>query len=534
MTTMFFIKQANISEIMLTKHFPKIIHLKRLICFFGYLEKHYNKGGLNKMKIKKILAIAVCNALIASGTYTNSIVHANKTNTIDYQEDNSNILYEDNNEESEDVTNLKELGLDSLFYNSSPPYFKNTPCKEEIYDDNNNLYETIYYKYDENNNLINKNDTTGREWVYKYNTNGDLTEYTFYGRDDIYHDGETYILEYAYEEKNQFCPYNCKSVNTYYIGYLHPDFTEYYYYDDTGKLIEYEELMHNVYEKYEYNSNGLISKKIVYENNKKEEIASYTNYEYDANNNLIRESTLGHYNEIITYNYDNNGNLIRKKVTSNFEHDLWEDYLEHNHISYYYYDNSVSTSGIYCSSTYPSIVAGMVTEKSNSEDHLEYRWVAYEESSGNWFEISPWKKNNEWLNWTPDKSGNYVIVGQVRVIGNENSQVESSFGVPYHKHIKGICQMPYTGEGGGFLIGVESYDNPNQSYTYEMLILDCTLLAEGKDAWTYSTGKCGVAEGNALWTIWQPKYGYYWNLFRIYDSKGKMIDEACFGFVNAY
>ena len=176
----------------------------------------------------------------------------------------------------------------------------------------------------------------------------------------------------------------------------------------------------------------------------------------------------------------------------------------------------------------------MVTEKSNSEDHLEYRWVAYEESSGNWFEISPWKKNNEWLNWTPDKSGNYVIVGQVRVIGNENSQVESSFGVPYHKHIKGICQMPYTGEGGGFLIGVESYDNPNQSYTYEMLILDCTLLAEGKDAWTYSTGKCGVAEGNALWTIWQPKYGYYWTLFRIYDSKGKMIDEACFGFVNAY
>ena len=315
---------------------------------------------------------------------------------------------------------------------------------------------------------------------------------------------------------------------------MHPDFTEYYYYDDTGKLIEYEELMHNVYEKYEYNSNGLISKKIVYENNKKEEIASYTNYEYDANNNLIRESTLGHYNEIITYNYDNNGNLIRKKVTSNFEHDLWEDYLEHNHISYYYYDNSVSTSGIYCSSTYPSIVAGMVTEKSNSEDHLEYRWVAYEESSGNWFEISPWKKNNEWLNWTPDKSGNYVIVGQVRVIGNENSQVESSFGVPYHKHIKGICQMPYTGEGGGFLIGVESYDNPNQSYTYEMLILDCTLLAEGKDAWTYSTGKCGVAEGNALWTIWQPKYGYYWTLFRIYDSKGKMIDEACFGFVNAY
>ena len=115
-------------------------------------------------------------------------------------------------------------------------------------------------------------------------------------------------------------------------------------------------------------------------------------------------------------------------------------------------------------------------------------------------------------------------------MGNPDSEVTASLGVVCHKGIKGICQMPY--EGGGFLIGIESYENPNQSYKYEMLILDCSLLAQGKDAWIYSTGKCGVAEGNALWTIWQPKYGYYWTLFRIYDENDELIDEQCFGFVN--
>ena len=92
--------------------------------------------------------------------------------------------------------------------------------------------------------------------------------------------------------------------------------------------------------------------------------------------------------------------------------------------------------------------------------------------------------------------------------------------------------MPYMGEGGGYLIGFETYDNPEQKYSYEVLILDCTLLAENKPAWIYSTGKCSVSEGNAFWTIWQPLYGYYWTLFRVYDESGKLIDEQCYGFQN--
>ncbi len=198
-------------------------------------------------------------------------------------------------------------------------------------------------------------------------------------------------------------------------------------------------------------------------------------------------------------------------------------------------DGTISTSGIYCMSNHPSIQAGMVIQKSNEKDTVEYRWVACDSNKpGEWFEVSPWTKNNNWLDWTPEKSGAYVLVCYARVVGNEEaSTIEYAFGTEYHKGIKGICQMPYAGEGSGYLIGIESFDNPNNSYQYEMMILDCSLLAQGKDAWIYSTGKCG-AQDNCLWTKWQPKYGYYWTLFRIYDANDNLIDEQCFGFENIY
>ena len=198
-------------------------------------------------------------------------------------------------------------------------------------------------------------------------------------------------------------------------------------------------------------------------------------------------------------------------------------------------NGTISTTGIYCASNYPAIQAGMVIEKSNEEDTVEYRWVACDTREPlNWFEVSPWTKDNNWMNWEPEKSGAYVVVCYARVVGNEEaSLIQAAFGTEYHKGIKGICQMPYTGNGGGYLIGIESFDNPNNSYRYEMSILDCTLLAQGKDAWIYSTGKCG-AQGNCLWTVWQPQYGYYWTLFRVYDAKGNLLDERCFGFANVY
>lgn len=198
-------------------------------------------------------------------------------------------------------------------------------------------------------------------------------------------------------------------------------------------------------------------------------------------------------------------------------------------------DATVTASGVYVlSHTKDTIVVGLVAEPSKTAD-LEYRWLVCDTSvdSNAWTEIQGWTKNNEWLTWKPGKTGDYVIVGQVRVVGNEESQSQASVGIPHHAQIKGKCQMPYTGEGGGYLIGIESYDNPNQEYTYELLVLDCTLLAEGKDAWVWTTGRCKVPE-TSFWAVWQPQYGYYWTLFRVYDKDGNLIDQECYPFVNAY
>ena len=191
-----------------------------------------------------------------------------------------------------------------------------------------------------------------------------------------------------------------------------------------------------------------------------------------------------------------------------------------------------SATGIYLMNhSYNNITLGMVTRSVNGED-LEYRWQVCDADTNEWFYMQDWTTNNEWFSWNPGRTGNFVILGEVRSVNDPEVSYQFSIGIPHSQFIKGICQMPYTGEGGGFLIGLESNENPNQSYQYEMQILDCTLLAQGEPAWIYTTGKTTVSEGNAMWTIWQPQYGYYWTLFRVYDAQGNLLEEQCFGFEN--
>lgn len=164
-------------------------------------------------------------------------------------------------------------------------------------------------------------------------------------------------------------------------------------------------------------------------------------------------------------------------------------------------------------------------------ESIEYSWYASRDDGKTWMMISNWEKGADGIIAGTDQYGDYIIVGKARKAGDNSTVVQYATTYGCHPAIKGICQMPYTGEGGGYLIGIESYENPNHAYRYEMLILDCTLLAQGKDAWIYTTGQC-YAPDTCLWTIWQPLYGYYWTLFRIYDENGELIDQQCFGFEN--
>ena len=172
---------------------------------------------------------------------------------------------------------------------------------------------------------------------------------------------------------------------------------------------------------------------------------------------------------------------------------------------------------------------GMTT---NIADSKEYRWLYYDTAAGTWGVAQDWTADNEWLNWKPEKYGDYVIQGEVRSTADNSKSATQSTSISYHPNIKGKCQMPY--EGGGYLIGVESYDNPDNNYSYELLVLDCTKLASGDpNPWIYTSGQQKVS-GNAFWTVWQPQYGYYWTLFRVYDANGNMIDQDCYSFQNAY
>ncbi len=194
---------------------------------------------------------------------------------------------------------------------------------------------------------------------------------------------------------------------------------------------------------------------------------------------------------------------------------------------------TLSKPGIYLAELGKDHITVGMTYKITEKTDIEFSWYVSTDGK-NWNVLQDWKENDEWLRWTPASYGEYSLKCIARVCGNMSSTIEDTIPISFHPEIKGKCQMPYTGAGGGYLIGIETFENPNQSYQYEMLILDCTLLAQGKDAWIYTTGKFTVPQGCAGWTIWQPQYGYYWTLFRVFDRNGNLLDEACYGFVNAY
>lgn len=198
-------------------------------------------------------------------------------------------------------------------------------------------------------------------------------------------------------------------------------------------------------------------------------------------------------------------------------------------------DTVIASAGIYLVEYGgEKVTAGLVVDTTQQTD-LEYRWLIYDYATEGWSIQQDWILNNEWFVWYPPKTGAYLIHGEVRIPGQEES-VTSTIGYNHVSeddiYIKGMCQMPYSGEGGGFLIGVETSKNPDQKLQYELLIMDCTLYAEGKPAWIWSSGKCSVSEGNAFWAIWQPQYGYYFTYFRVFDENGELLDDECYGFEN--
>ncbi len=172
------------------------------------------------------------------------------------------------------------------------------------------------------------------------------------------------------------------------------------------------------------------------------------------------------------------------------------------------------------------IEGGAVVNSEADTSQLLYRWLVYDVKNNQWIQASDWSSDYG-IHYRPSCSGDYLVYCEVK--DTQGNTVNTTVGVNYRHAIQAICQMPDP-SGNGYLIGIQSFNNPG--YSYEMQILDCNLYMQGKDAWIYSTGKCGT-QGNTLWTTWQPKTGYYWTLFNLYDASGNLIDQQCYGFTNA-
>ncbi len=161
-------------------------------------------------------------------------------------------------------------------------------------------------------------------------------------------------------------------------------------------------------------------------------------------------------------------------------------------------------------------------------EKLEYSWYLYTDKSG-WQMISDWKTNDSSVNATCRAYGSAMLLVKGRVKNYPNTEISSYVFVRSHGYISGTCQMPYAMQvpgASGYLIGLQTYDNPDNEYRYEMLVYDCNA-----GTWVYTTTPCKI-EGNCMWTVWDPQYGYYWTLFRIYDKNGTLLDEVCYGFEN--
>lgn len=239
------------------------------------------------------------------------------------------LLLEDQKEEAYKVLNeAASNATDQEKYNKLKEYTKYFELREIVtnyYDQDNNLINVSYTRYDDNGRIIQKGDTSR---IYP-DDGGDTYYYTL----DSYMERKT-----CYDKQDRI-------LYAYYNGF---------YIDDD--VIPFNDI-YSVCEKYvyEYDNNGNAVKQTMTEQTANKILYSYVNvYKYDELNNVVESET---------YYYDENGNTTHS-YSETFEYD------EHNNLI-------SSTSNGY---DYINVI-NYINEYDN-DDYLIKQTVSYDSGNG--------------------------------------------------------------------------------------------------------------------------------------------------------
>lgn len=147
-----------------------------------------------------------------------------------------------------------------------------------------------------------------------------------------------------------------------------------------------------------------------------------------------------------------------------------------------------------------------------SVEPLEYRWLSYNVSTGEWKVIADWSEGN-WASWK-DHAGAYWLHAEVRSAVTKEQLGSHTIAFNYKPswaHINGT----YAGyRDNGILLG-ESSDLEGAQYKIK-------IYDYGRKTW--------VAGFNGQWALWQPEPGIYWTHFELYTKDGKFIESKTYAF----
>ena len=174
-----------------------------------------------------------------------------------------------------------------------------------------------------------------------------------------------------------------------------------------------------------------------------------------------------------------------------------------------YAPNYLNLSGIYCIEQNDRIDAGVVYE--NQAESVEFRWLSYNQGTGEWKLISDWSEGN-WVSWRPS-AGNYWLRAEARNSAGVTKDYTIGYTVSKNYDGLSLTGIGYIDQGDRIDVGV-GYENQAESVEFRWLSYNI-----GTGAWSL------ISDWNASnWMTWKPSAGNYYLRAEARNSAGTTKD----------